>query len=145
MQKRALIAILIGLLLLASCGNKTTGKRVAIPEMSGSNSPITGAVAGVDSTDDATPTKTAAEALQEIKEAGTTTPVSSGEKTGTFYPPITTDATGKEALKAKTRALFQKETYDPNVEADSTFGAKYHSADGDPTNLPDGYDDNSGD
>lgn len=145
MQKRVLLAILIGLLLLASCGNKTSGKRVAIPEVSGSNSPITGAVAGVESADSA-PTKTAAEALQEIKETGTTAaPVSSGEKTGTFYPPITTDATGKEALKAKTRALFQKETYDPNVEADSTFGAKYHSTDGDPTNLPDGYDDNSGD
>ncbi len=145
MQKRVIIAILIGLLLLVSCGNKTTGKRVAIPEMSGQNSPLTGAVAGVDSTDDSAPVKTAAETLQEIKEGGTTTPVSSGEKEGTFYPPITTDATGKEALKAKTRALFQQEVPPTNVQATEQFGAKYHSADGDPKNLPDGYSDNSGD
>jgi hypothetical protein len=145
MQKRVLIAILIGLLLLASCGNKTTGKRVAIPEMSGKNSPLTGAVTGVDSESEQAPTKTAAEALKEIKETGTTTPVSSGEKEGTFYPPITTDATGKEALKEKTRALFQKEVPTTNVQATEQFGPKYHSSDGDPTNLPDGYDDNSGD
>lgn len=143
MQKRVLLAILIGLLLLASCGSKTTGKRVAIPEMSGENSPITGAVTGTQT--ESAPAKTAAEALSEIKNAGSVTPAATSEKVGTFYPPITTDATGKEALKAKTRALFSQETYDPNVEADSEFGAKYHSADGDPTNLPNGYDDNSGD
>src|SRR5574341_575568 len=50
----------------------------------------------------------------------------SGEKSGSFYPPVITDATGTDALKAKTRALMTQGTYDPNSNSIGEFGAKYH-------------------
>ncbi len=144
MEKRVIVAVICLLLVLVACESKTTGKRVAIPEKSGGA--ITGNV--VDDTDvqpsaSTETVKTAAEVLAELQSTDTIT--TSGAKSGTFYPPITTDATGKDALKEKTRALMTSGTYDPNVKADDEFGARYHDKDGDLTNLPGNYSDNTGD
>ncbi|MBI4145941.1 hypothetical protein HY489_01235 [Candidatus Woesearchaeota archaeon] len=148
-MKRVLVIALLALLVLAACDSKTTGKRVAIPQTSGSA--VTGAVTGSNSQSptaqqtDVSSGKSAAEALKELKTTGTV-PTNSNAKSGNFYPPITTSATGAEALKQKTRALFNQSVYSPQVSGtEKDFGAKYHSDDGDPTNLPSGYTDNDGD
>lgn len=145
MSKRVAVAILCLLLFLAACESKTTGRRVALPERSPTglaSSGPTGAVAI--NTDTGETGKTAAEMLKELQTNPTVIPTS-GEKSGTFYPPIVVTGTEREALKQKTRALFTQATYDPNVDADDDFGARYHDSDGDPNNLPDKYSDNSGD
>ncbi len=139
MKKAFAITVMLLLVFLAACESKTTGKRVAIPETSAPK--ISG-----EATATVTPTgetgKSAAETLKELQS----NPVpASGAKSGTFYPPVTTDATGKEALAAKTRALMTQGTYNPDVAADSEFGAKYHDSDGDAKNLPGNYSDNTGD
>ena len=59
-----------------------------------------------------------------------------GAKTGTFYPPVKVTGTGKDALKEKTKALMSGGTAAPENDADKEFGPKYHSSDGDSTNLP---------
>ncbi len=142
-MKRVIAVVAISLLLLlAACGTKTTGKRVAIPETHAqvkAPSGITGAATVADTGETG---KTAAEMLKELQENPTAT--TEGAKSGTFYPPITTTATGEDALKEKTRALMTQGTYDPNVEADDEFGSRYHDNSGDLTNLPDKYED-SGD
>jgi len=143
MSKRVFaVAVLCLLVLLVACESKTTGKRVAIPEAT-SKSSVTGAIASTPQTPTGETGKSAAEALKELQATGTTTP--SGEKSGSFYPPVITDATGKDALAAKTRALMTQGTYDPKTDAIGDFGAKYHEKDGDPTNLPEGYSNNQGD
>ena len=143
-MRRVMFAVLISvLLLLVACESKTTGKRVAIPETSAqvkAPSGITGAVTAEQETGETG--KTAAEMLEELQNSPTAT--ADGPKSGTFYPPIAVTGTEREALKEKTRALFTQSTYDPNVEADDEFGARYHDSDGDVTNLPENYDD-SGD
>lgn len=146
MEKRMIVAVICLLLVLVACESKTTGKRVAIPEKAGGG--ITGNVVG-DTTEPKPAStvetvKTAAEVLKELQSTGSIT-ATSGAKSGTFYPPVITDATGKDALKAKTRALMTSGTYDPNVQADDEFGARYHDKDGDLTNLPGNYSDDTGD
>jgi hypothetical protein len=154
MDKRVIAVTVICLLfLLIACESKTTGRRVAIPSKSTasvSSPAITGNV--VDSSSDAAQAPStgetgtsAAEALKDLQSTGTV-PLTGGSKSGTFYPPVTTDAVGKDALKEKTRALMSTGIEVPaNIEADDQFGAKYHSSGGDSTNLPDGYSDNNGD
>jgi len=118
-----LIVALVALaLLLTGCGSDTQGKRVATPGISG--------LTTVDTTAEPTsPTgetgKTAAEALKELESLEIISSSENNQKSGTFYPPVVTDKTGKEALKEKTRALFQKQVYDPGVEADDDFGPRY--------------------
>lgn len=118
-----LIAAITALaLLLTACGSDTQGKRVATPEISGMTT--------VDTTaEPATPTgetgKTAAEALKELENIESAPSTINNQKEGTFYPPVVTDKTGKDALKEKTRALFQKPIETPNVEADDDFGPRY--------------------
>lgn len=132
-------------MLTVACETKTTGKRVAIPEKM-ETSPITGgAVAETPYTGETG--KTAAEALRELQSMEGIQAISEpGQKSGTFYPPITTEATGKEALAAKTDALMrQSAPFTLNVEADKDFGSKYHDGDGDLKNLPGEYEDNEGD
>lgn len=145
-MKKLVIVMLMTLLLLTACGgSKTTGKRVAIPSTSGNS--ITGnAVADSLSEVESAPEKTAAEVLKELQSSEQTTTESAGPKSGTFYPPVTVTGTEREALKQKTRALFQKTVYDPNVEADTTSGSRYYGNDGEPENLPEGYggDDRNG-
>lgn len=140
-MKRAItITVILLLVFLVACESKTTGKRVAIPETSAPR--ISGEVtAPVDTTGETG--KSAAEALKELQS--NPVPVSTGAKSGTFYPPVITDATGEDALKAKTRALMTQGTYNPDVQADSEFGAKYHNSDGDVINLPENYADNGDD
>jgi len=149
-MNRVFVAVSISLLLLlVACGeSETVGKRVSVPqtsqqstqEVSQPSSPITAAVV-VDTVETG---KTAAETLKEFQD-NPTTQVVSGSKEGNFYPPITTDATGKDALKEKTRALFQQEIQDLNVDADDQFGARYHTSSGEVTNLPSEYSDSSAD
>ncbi len=120
-----IVAITALALLLAACGSDTQGKRVATPEISGMTT--------VDTTaEPTTPTgetgKTAAEALKELESIGSVPSTENNQKEGTFYPPVVTDKTGEDALKEKTRALFQKPVYDPGVEADDDFGPRYGDA-----------------
>lgn len=138
-MKKLVIVMLMTLLLLTACsGSKTTGKRVAIPSTSANS--ITGnAVDDSLSETESAPDKTAAEVLKELQSSEEVSSASTGPKSGTFYPPVTVTGTEREALKQKTRALFQKTVYDPNVEADTTSGSRYYSSDGDSQNLPEGY------
>jgi len=139
MQKRAfaILAILLLAALGACGGSETTGKRVAAPTVS---TPTGGAIADVqpESTppEPEAPKQTAAEALKEVQA---TAPVGSDPtKVGNFYPPVTTTATGKDALKEKTRALFQQASYDPNVQAVTDSGPRYYDSNGN-VNLPSQY------
>lgn len=147
-MRKVIFAMLIisVLLLLVACESKTTGKRVAIPErqvQAKAPAGISGAVT-VQAQTGETGTS-AADALKDLQSTGTA-PVTGGSKSGTFYPPVTTDSTGKDALKEKTRALMSTGAEVPTtVKADDQFGARYHDSDGDSTNLPDGYSDNKGD
>lgn len=142
------VTVICLLLLLAACESKTTGKRVAIPDAGAPKS------TGVFTSENKAPTesgetgKTAAEVLKELQATGSVSLPVSGAKSGTFYPPITTDATDKEALKAKTRALMTQGSAVPSSLTKGTlgeFGARFHDSDGDSTNLPEGYEDSSGD
>ncbi len=147
-MKQAVFAVLISvLLLLVACESKTTGKRVAIPDIDINVKPPSGITGGA-VVEPAPSTgeigNTAAEMLRKLKE-NPAAPTTDSLKSGTFYPPITVTGTEREALKEKTRALFTQSTYDPNVEADDEFGARYHDSDGDLTNLPDKYTDSNGD
>lgn len=139
MRNFVIAVVLMGLLMLAACGNKTTGKRVAVPEPSG----VTGAVTSPAAQSSAEVSKSAAEVLSEIKaqETGTVSVAAApGAKSGTFYPPVKVTGTGKDALKEKTKALMSGGSTPPeNVDAQGQFGAKYHDADGDSKNLPGEY------
>jgi hypothetical protein len=138
-MRRVMFTVFISiLLLLVACESKTTGKRVAIPETEAQVKAPSG-ITGASTVDTGETGKTAAEMLKELQEEPTIT--TDGAKSGTFYPPIAVTGTEREALKEKTRALFTQSTYDPNVEADDEFGARYHDSDGDVTNLPENYDD----
>ena len=144
MDKKVLALVAILLVLLVACESKTVGKRVAVPETSSNGA--TGSVASAPAVAAPTAeTKKAAEALKDIKSgSGITGAVvtNSTPKSGTFYPPVTTSATGKDALKAKTEALMNQSGYVPTVKADTTFGPRYHTGSGSSTNLPSGYTDN---
>ncbi|MCX6709164.1 MAG: hypothetical protein NTW67_05980 [Candidatus Woesearchaeota archaeon] len=145
MKKELIIAVMI-LMLLVACGSKTTGKRVAIPDTAPKLTGPTGAVAGIPTkTAEPETGKTAAEMLKEFQNPAQDTVQPAGPKIGNFYPPVTTTATGADALKAKTDALMRQAGYIPKVDAATDTGAKYHSSDGDLTNLPDKYTDSSGD
>jgi len=150
MDKRvvAILAICL-LLLLVACESKTVGKRVAIPKSSGPTAAIVAQPAQQE-TQSTAPNietgKTAAEMLKELQANPETITTVSGDKSGTFYGQVVVTGTEREALKQKTRALFSQSIYVPtvtNVERD--FGSKYHDSDGDPTNLPENYEDNEGD
>ena len=140
-MKKEAVMVLILLLTLAACGSKTTGKRVDVPDTSNTgiavaNTEVSNVLERAD--EEEKPEKSAAEVLRELQSSGELETESS-EKSGTFYPPVQVKGTGQEALKEKTRALFSKEVYSPNVDADDSSGAKYHDSDGDPANLPDNY------
>ncbi|MEM3154763.1 MAG: hypothetical protein QW165_04335 [Candidatus Woesearchaeota archaeon] len=147
MEKRVIaVTAICLLLLLVACESKTTGKRVAIPETS---APKTTGVFTTNTKQAPESTvetgKSAAETLKELK-ATSSIETTSSQKSGTFYPPIVTDAAEKEALKAKTRALMSKGTpVSGSTNTKGQFGAKYHDSDGDPINLPEKYSDNEGD
>jgi PBP1b-binding outer membrane lipoprotein LpoB len=127
MKKLAILIVALATLaiLLTGCGSDTQGKRVATPEISGMTTVDTKA-------EPATLTgetgKTAAEALKELESIESAPSTENNQKEGTFYPPVVTDKTGEDALKEKTRALFQKPVYDPGVEADDDFGPRYGDA-----------------
>ena len=136
MRSKAVAVVAISLLvLLIACGEaKTEGKRVAVPETSTAvQTPVSTPTAAVTADTTAAPAiesvetgQTAAEALKELQANpdSVSVPVA-GDKTGTFYPPISTSATGAEALKEKTRALFQQDIPLPDVEADDQFGQRF--------------------
>ncbi|MBW2969829.1 hypothetical protein KY309_03640 [Candidatus Woesearchaeota archaeon] len=144
-MKKSLIALMIiTLLLLVACESKTTGKRVAIPETTVKAPAITGGAAAEVPKDTGEIGTTAAEALKQFQVTGTAAPTDS-TKSGNFYPAIVANGTGKDALAAKTDALMRQSGYVPAVDADRDTGARYHEDDGDLTNLPDKYSDNTGD
>jgi len=128
MNKKALCCVLIGvLLLLVACESKTNGKRIATPETS-KNAPLTGAVVlNTPKSSTPAPTKTAAEMLKELQKNPAAIIPTNLSKVGNFYPPIgNASAKGKEALKEKTRALFQRNLTTPMTgKADTKFGPRY--------------------
>ena len=135
MRKAVLIAVMLVLLLfVASCGNK---QMQAKPLKS--RSP-TGAVAGLPEAApepqaepaDESSGKTAAEALKEF-QAGQLASGTTGAKTGsTGMPPAPAGLKDKEALAARTHALYDKSTPVGDVEADRDFGTRFKD-------LPDEY------
>lgn len=137
-MKHIMMIIMALSLLLVACDSETTGTRVDIPSIS---SP-TGS-ASVETTAEAE--QTAAEALEELKAMEGAAPAQgqTSATSGTFYPPVITDAQGKDALAAKTDALMRTGTPAPET-GDKTTGPKYHGSSG-ATNLPEGYSDNEGD
>lgn len=129
------LLIIMSLVMLAGCSkNETSGKRADVPKM---NSP-TGAVAGIQQE----PVKevkeekgpSAAEAVQELRSNPETVETPTA-KSGNFYPPVDVTGEGRDALKEKTRALFQQNDQDLDVEADTAFGPRY----ADESDLPGDY------
>lgn len=135
-MKKVIVALCL-MMFLVACGSSssTSGKRVGIPKV---DSP-TGAVVGVpdDSKTEVSASseevkepeqksgKNAADALKEYKETASTETVPPSAKSGNFYPEITVKGEGRDALKEKTRALFQQSDLDVDAEADSDFGPRY--------------------
>ena len=144
MKKSYVILLLLALLI--ACGQpEVSGRKMSSP---------TGAVAGVPDMDvqdeyvpepeDVQPVenpvaeKTAKEALEEVKAVETLNqPVA--KQGATLYPPIVSSKTGKDALMERTHEAFSQSNYQSDIDADKTFGPKYHDDDGDPENLPDEY------
>jgi len=69
------------------------------------------------------PGKTAGEMIDVLKDSAE---VKQEAKIGTFYGEMEVTSTGKDALKEKTKALFEKEFFTLNVEADRQQGPRYH-------------------
>jgi len=143
-MKKEIVCISLLLLLLVACGGpKVSGKKVA--------STPTGAVVGVpdEPTPQASPTheveqaessKTAAEALEEVKKSPQAVEASSASKAGSsWYPPVVTSSTGKDALHERTKAAFSRSSFNTSVDADRQSGARYYDSSGDADNLPEGY------
>ncbi|MBW3018701.1 hypothetical protein KY329_00755 [Candidatus Woesearchaeota archaeon] len=84
------------------------------------------------------PEQTAAEALTEAKQ---TVAESEPVKAATsIYEGVESTKTGEDALKEKTRAAYSVGSdLSQDVDADSTFGSKYHSSSGNLINVPEGY------
>ena len=115
MNKGVMLVALSLLIMLTACGeSEVTGRRVAIPD----SSTPTAAVVAPPQTSSETGTS-AAEALADLKSGKpieTTETLTNDPKTGTFYPPVAVTGSGADALKEKTRALFEQEIYVPDVE-----------------------------
>lgn len=139
-MKKVLLLLALTFLLLAACESKTTGKRVAVPSTGPSAAAVADTAKPVENTvaDDTSTGKSAADTLKELQSDPT--PTDTSVKSGNFYPPVTSGATGEDALKEKTKALMSSGKTVDGVDADRTFGAKYHDDDGS-TNLPGDYDD----
>jgi hypothetical protein len=108
MRKVIVFAVIAMLVLLSACGgNQMTAKPLSSRTPSGAVAlpaaqPEPAAPA-------AEPTKTAAEAIKDLKEQMANAPVSSGPKTGsTGMPPAPSGLTGKDALKARMRGLMNQ-------------------------------------
>lgn len=138
-MKREILCIAVLLLLLVACGG---------PQVSGRKATPTGAVVGVPDVEpepvqaDSEPadeSKTAAEALQEVKENPATVETAAGKAGNSWYPPVVTSATGEDALRERTKAAFSSSSFNTSVDADRHTGSRYYDSDGDPTNLPEGY------
>lgn len=138
-MKKVIAAIsIMALIMLAACGsNETSGKRVDLPKM---DSP-TGAVAGISQEPEPTPASepeekgpSAAEAMQDLRSNPETVEQPTA-KSGNFYPPVAVKGEGRDALKEKTRALFQQNEQELDVEADNDFGPRY----ADESDLPGDY------
>lgn len=146
MNKAMILTVIALLVLAAACG----GKQMTAKPLT-SKSP-TGEVTGHQQysqtkptpTPAPAPTKTAADALKEFKTQ-LQQPVST-VKSGTspFFAPATTVAKSKadarKLLLERTRAAFKsgKGVAVP-TDALTTFGPRYHTSSGSPTNLPKEY------
>lgn len=135
-MKKSIVMVLLVLSLLMACSQSEVSSRRVVPTGAVAYDPVVSepsrpVVQPVEE-------KTAAEALQEVKATETLSqPVA--KQGATLYPPVVSSATGKDALLERTHAAFSKSSYVSSVDADKDFGAKYHEADGDPTNLPEEY------
>ncbi len=118
-MKKVVIILILILSLLIGCGNNIDGAVV----VDLNEAPSTEAQLDRQKLIEISEEKTAAEMMNELKDS---TEVKQEVKTGTFYGDIEVEGEGKDALKAKTRALFEREFFDLNVEADTKTGPRYH-------------------
>ena len=146
MNKAMILTVIALLVLAAACGGK---QMVAKPLTS--KSP-TGEVTGHQQYSQTTPTptpapeptKTAAEALKELKTQIQTPTTAAKGGTSPFFAPATTvaktKAEARQLLLQRTRAAFKsgKGVAVP-IDAITTFGPRYHTSSGSPTNLPKEY------
>jgi hypothetical protein len=136
MKKVAVFAVIAMLVLLAACGgNQMKAKPLSARTPTAAAVNQAAAPAPQPATEPA-PEVTAADAIKELQEQIQNTPVSTGPKTGsTGMPPAPTGVTGKDALLARTRALFSNSSAYGKVEADTEFGPRYD----DESDLPEEY------
>ncbi len=135
MKKSVMIAVILLLLFLVSCGKSNIQAAVVGTKMTPEsqiekqqpetqtenlNSKTAQDQTSISSEENQ---KTAKEMLEELKDS---TKIKQEVKTGTFYGNIKTNSTGKDALKEKTKALFEKEFFKLNVDADRQQGPRYH-------------------
>ena len=114
-----MFSILIFSLLLISCGkNNIQGMSVLDVETEEIQQEQT-----FEEEQTRTEQKTALEMLEELKKS---TEIKQESKTGMFYGEIDISKEGKDALKEKTKALFEKEFFNLSVNADKQQGARYY-------------------
>jgi hypothetical protein len=135
MRKGVIFAIAITILLLvAACSSQMKAK-----PLTSRTTPRTPNAAVVAETQPATEPEeglTAAEAIEDLRSGGMPLPTAgTGAKEGsTGLPPAPAGVTGKDALKARTKALYSQGTSAGNIEADRDFGSRFDD-------LPEGYGD----
>lgn len=129
MRKVLIVAAIILLVFLAACSEQ---QMQAKPLRQ--SSPTAAVTAAQTSTQETESTKTAAEAIQDLKAEQLAAPVVSGPKVGsTGMPPAPSGVTGLDALKARMKLLYkQSEPVDGVGAVDTGFGSRFND-------LPSGY------
>ncbi len=117
MKKSVLILIIAMLLLTFGCG-KNNIQGAAVADFDSTLDPAKQR----EMIEDAE-TKNAGEMIDLLEDSMEINPE---VKTGTFYGEGEVEGEGKDALKAKTRALFEKNFFNLNVKADTKFGPRYY-------------------
>jgi len=128
MDKRVILAILVLTVFLVGCGNDevTATKRTVDKVLDSTRESPTGAAVQQITevkTEESTGT-TAAEALKELQQSDIDTSTG-GTAVTTIYSGTTSDKSGKDALKEKTRQAFSVGSSTGDVEADDQFGPRY--------------------
>ncbi len=121
MKKVVIFSILVFSLLLISCG-KNNIQGMSVLDVENKNNEVQQEKTFQEE-QTRTEQKTAIDMLDELKKS---TEIKQESKTGTFYGEIDISTEGKDALKEKTKALFEKEFFNLSVIADKQQGARYY-------------------
>lgn len=135
MKKTGVILVILMLMFLAGCGGKADTKPYTPP--------VTGNVVEETETAPSEPVEqepsepegpTAAEALKDLTQDDIDVETSSAKSASSLYGGITVEGEGKDAFKAKTKALYrQSSPVGEDIDADREFGSRFD-------NLPSEYD-----